>query len=137
MMRSVHSNVTDKPAAFFSVVCRYGQWRSSDGLLERIMAIKRVKRSAAVWRELFRRQGSSGLAAAEFCRRERINAGLFRRWRSALSEPRQPERGAGKPKAAAPPAAPFIDLGGLGSSGSRYEVRLELGGGVVLSLARS
>ena len=30
----------------------------------------------------------------------------------------------------------FIDLGGLGSGGSRFEVRLELGAGVILSIAR-
>ena len=33
-------------------------------------------------------------------------------------------------------ATPFIDLGDLRSGGSRFEVRLELGGGVVLSIAR-
>ena len=32
--------------------------------------------------------------------------------------------------------AGFIDLGDLRSSGSRFEVRLELGGGVILSIAR-
>jgi hypothetical protein len=46
--------------------------------------IKRVKRSAPMWRELFSRQGSWGLTVTEFCRRDGINAGLFCRWRSAL-----------------------------------------------------
>jgi hypothetical protein len=32
--------------------------------------------------------------------------------------------------------AQFIDLGALGASRSRFEVRLEFGGGVVLSLVR-
>jgi len=31
----------------------------------------------------------------------------------------------------------FIDLGALGSGRSRFEVRLELGGGVLLHLVRS
>jgi hypothetical protein len=36
-----------------------------------------------------------------------------------------------------PSTAPFIDLGGLGSAvGSRFDIRLELGGGIVLSIAR-
>ena len=50
---------------------------------------KRIRRGAAVWRQLFSRQSSSGLSVPEFCRREGINASLFRRWRSALkgSEP--------------------------------------------------
>jgi hypothetical protein len=30
----------------------------------------------------------------------------------------------------------FIDLGDLRSGGARYEVRLELGAGIVLSIAR-
>jgi len=99
--------------------------------------IKRVTRSEATWRELFSRQTASGVTVAEFCRGEGINAGLFRRWRSLVARSRQ-RRGArpGKAKEVVPAAAPFIDLGGLGSGGSRFEVRLELGAGVVLSVAR-
>ena len=97
--------------------------------------IKRVTRSEATWRELFSRQAASGVTVAEFCRGEGINAGLFRRWRSLLARSRQRRGGPGKAKAV-PAAAPFIDLGGLGSGGSRFEVRLELGAGVVLSVAR-
>jgi transposase-like protein len=96
----------------------------------------RVKRSEATWRELFSRQAASGVTVAEFCRSEGINAGLFRRWRSVLS--RSGRRGARprKANAVSQGAAPFIDLGGLRSGRSRFEVRLELGAGVVLSVAR-
>lgn len=45
---------------------------------------KRIRRGAAVWRQLFSRQSSCGLSVPEFCRREGINASLFRRWRSTL-----------------------------------------------------
>jgi transposase-like protein len=105
------------------------------------MTKRRVKRSAAMWRELFRRQTSSGLVTAEFCRREGINAGLFRRWRAALAEPKRGRGGAsrtrGRPEAVTPSTTSFIDLGGLGSAGtSRFDIRLELGGGIVLSIAR-
>lgn len=99
---------------------------------------KRVKRSEAVWRELFSRQAASGLRVSEFCRREGINAGLFRRWRATLersrrtSEPKRPPR----ERTQASAAAPFIDLGALGSSSARFEVRLELGAGMTLSLVR-
>jgi transposase-like protein len=98
---------------------------------------KRVKRSETTWRELFSRQAASGVPASEFCRREGINAGLFRRWRAALSSPKRAEKSkVSKPVTAA--GAPFIDLGALSSSpgGARFEVRLELGGGVTLSVAR-
>jgi len=96
---------------------------------------KRIRRSAEVWRELIARQSSSGMAVPEFCRREGLNASVFWRWRSRL------KRGtAGRPvraRAAAPEiAAPFIDLGDLRTGGSRLEVRLDLGVGVVLSIAR-
>lgn len=97
--------------------------------------VKRVKRSESTWRELFARQSASGLSVPDFCRGEGINAGVYRRWRSVLNgggkfaEYRvraQPEAG----------AAPFIDLGGIGSGGSRWQVRLEFGTGVVLSITR-
>lgn len=97
---------------------------------------KRVKRSEATWRELFSRQVASGLPVAEFCQGERINAGLFRRWRRALSSPRRAvKQPISKPAAS---RAPFIDLGTLSanSSGPRFELRVELGNGVSLSLAR-
>jgi transposase-like protein len=45
---------------------------------------RRIMRGAAVWRQLFSLQLSSGLSVPEFCRRERVNASLFRRWRSTL-----------------------------------------------------
>ena len=105
------------------------------------MRKRRVRRSAAMWRELFRRQASSGMVTAEFCRREGINAGVFRRWRKALKEGKAGSAGSLKPKgtvqAAEGSAVPFIDLGGLGSgSGTRFDIRLELGEGLVLSIAR-
>jgi hypothetical protein len=96
---------------------------------------KRIRRGAEGWRGLFSRQSSSGLSVTEFCRRERINAGLFRRWRARLQD-----CGAQAVVSGAAPAGevavPFIDLGDLRPGGSRFEVRLELGAGLVLSIAR-
>ena len=96
---------------------------------------KRIRRSAALWRSLVSRQASSGVTVAEYCRREKINAGVFHRWRTVLQDG---DQAAGHASVAAPvaEAAPFIDLGGLAPRGSRYEVRLELGAGMVLSIAR-
>lgn len=97
---------------------------------------KRIRRGAEGWRGLFSRQSSSGLSVTEFCRRERINASLFRRWLTRLHG-----CGGGQPVVtrAAPTgevAVPFIDLGDLRTGGSRFEVRLELGAGVILSILR-
>jgi transposase-like protein len=96
---------------------------------------KRVRRSATVWRELFSRQSSSGVSVPEFCRREGINASLFRRWRSSLEDSGKVIRVPARAEPAEAPA-PFIDLGGIGSGGPRFEVRLDLGAGIVLSIAR-
>jgi putative transposase len=98
--------------------------------------VKRIRRSAAMWRELFSRQSSSGLSVPVFCRHEGINASLFRRWRSSLGTLGKVIR---SPVRAEPPTevpAPFIDLGGIGMGGPRFEVRLDLGAGIVLSIAR-
>lgn len=97
---------------------------------------KRIRRSAAVWRELIAQQLSSGLTVQEFCQRERLHAGVFCRWRLRLR--RDAAGGEGRARSSGVPvsAAPFIDLGDLRSGGPRFEVRLDLGAGVLLSIAR-
>jgi hypothetical protein len=97
---------------------------------------KRVRRGAAVWRQLFSRQSSCGLSVPEFCRREGINASLFRRWRSTLGGSEAERRVTTATAAAVESPVPFIDLGDLRSGGPRFEIRLELGSGVTLSIAR-
>jgi len=96
--------------------------------------IKRIKRSEATWRELFARQASSGMSVLEFCRSEGINPGVFRRWRSTLNGCIQGEKTASRTVAKA--ITPFIDIGAVGAGPSRMEVRVELGDGVVLTVAR-
>jgi hypothetical protein len=97
---------------------------------------KRIWRGTQGWLKLFAQQSSSGLSVPEFCRRERVNASLFRRWRSTLHES-QAERGvSARTEPAAEVSAPFIDLGDLRPGGPRFEVRLDLGSGMVLSIAR-
>jgi len=93
------------------------------------------RRSVESWRELVARQARSGLSVQAFCRHERLNAWTFYGWRSRLRE-----RTAVAETAAAggstQPAAGFIDLGALSRSASRCEIRLDLGGGVVLHVVR-
>ena len=96
--------------------------------------IKRIKRSESTWRELFARQAASGMSVLEFCRAEHLNPGVFRRWRLMLN-------GNGKVVKAKAPRhakgmAPFIDIGAVDACRSRFEVRLELGSGMILSIAR-
>lgn len=99
--------------------------------------VKRIHRDEATWREIFARHAASGLLTSQFCRQEGLNPGIFRRWRTKLesscglqAKRTEPPRGV---KAA---AQSFVDLGALEGSGSRCEMRLELGGGVVLSVVR-
>jgi transposase-like protein len=92
------------------------------------------RRSEEIWRELLARQARGGLSVQAFCRRERLNVNTFYGWRSKLrtrmavredvaatSESKTSER-----------SGDFIDLGSLEGGASRYEIRLDLGGGVVL-----
>ncbi len=97
-------------------------------------AIKRIKRSEAAWREIFARHAASGVSLLEFCRSEGINPGVFRRWRFKLSDAHQVEKVKIRKKAER--VAPFIDIGAVDAGRSRFEVRLEFGGGVVLTVAR-
>jgi hypothetical protein len=98
--------------------------------------VKRIRRDAATWREIFARQAASGLLMSEFCRQEKINPGVFRRWRLALESSAQPAAKKPVRPNSAKPAQPFVDLGLLAGGGSRCEIRLELGGGVVMTVVR-
>ncbi len=97
--------------------------------------IKQRRYRAETWRKILGRFEESGLAAPAFCARERISGNSLRRWRSRL--------GGESDQALVAKAAQltrktdgFIDLGDLRSGVSRFEVRLELGAGVILSIAR-
>jgi hypothetical protein len=97
---------------------------------------------AAVWRERVARQGRSELSVQEFCRREGVSAWSFYRWRLRVraadgAGERAAKRSAVVRAQPVPAQAAFIDLGALsGSPGPGWEIRLDLGGGVVLQLAR-
>jgi hypothetical protein len=76
------------------------------------------------------------LTVEAFCRDEGIGVWSLYRWRSRLGATVE----AAGTVAAAPShdkaPAGFIDLGALSSRSSRFEVRLDLGGGVLLQLVR-
>jgi putative transposase len=95
------------------------------------------RRSEQAWRELVTRQSQSGLSVQAFCRRERLNPWTLYGWRSRLGIRGTSEEPVVSRAAEAEPAAGFIDLGGLAGGCSRCEIRLDLGGGVVLHVVRS
>ncbi len=97
--------------------------------------VRRRRYGAETWQKILGRFEESGLDAPAFCTRERVSMPSFRRWQKRLggeSDRAVVTRAAevtGK-------AAGFIDLGDVRAGGARFEVRLELGAGIVLSLAR-
>jgi putative transposase len=96
--------------------------------------------SSQAWAEVFRRFDGSGESVTGFCKREGLHTSSFRRWQRRLSttadtpsttEPREPRRPAAM--------ASFVEMGSMAAANEttgRLEVRLELGGGLVLQLVR-
>ena len=106
--------------------------------------MKRVEQrrlGADVWRGRVAKFADSGLTVRAFCAQEDISIWSFNRWRSRLAgglagvDPAQPLA----KRNAATPAGSFVDLGTLNAPRSqpeRFELRLDLGGGVTLHLVR-
>jgi putative transposase len=108
---------------------------------------RQAKRSSLVqrelqWRDRMKRQAESGLSVKAFCQRESISSWAFYQWRARLAQAGKHRQGT---SAAAPGA--FIDLSAVDRSpapgvdgrwrgAERFEIKLELGGGVVLHVAR-
>jgi hypothetical protein len=96
---------------------------------------RRVRRSAQEWRDVLAAFANSALSVESYCRREGISRACFYRWRSILgnAEDRSLRH---KAPSMADTVGGFVDLGTLGSSSARLELRLDLGGGVILQIAR-
>ena len=102
------------------------------------MAKMSGRRSEETWRGLLARQARSGVSVQAFCARERLNVNTFYGWRSKLrsSAAEREDAAAMSGSKAREQSGEFIDLGPLGGGASRYEIRLDLGGGVVLQVVR-
>jgi len=103
--------------------------------------VRRPQRGAAGWAVVLDRWRASGLSVEAFCRRDGVNRAGFYRWRALLGE--SASRGLvpapDAPTVAVQRPTDFVDLGVLGQSacpGGRFELRLDLGGGLVLTLVR-
>ena len=106
------------------------------------------RRSREQWSQLISGHRGSGLSVTGYCEREGISVASFHRWRPLLGEaPRESVgKAARRPKATV--AKDFVDLGVMSrlpvagdgkaarDSGERVELRLEFGGGLVLTLSR-
>lgn len=96
---------------------------------------KGARRSEGEWRALLSRYRISGLSIEAYCRREAISAASFYRWRGVLGdEGRDSGEGAGGESTPV-----FVDVGALNpmvSAKPRLELKLDLGGGLVLHVVR-
>jgi hypothetical protein len=98
-------------------------------------AERRRRLSAEDWGAVLRRFKASGRSARVFCERQGLGLVSFYAWRRRLRAQGAQVRRSRKPSA--PEAAGgFVELGALASKGSRFEVRVDLGEGVVLHLVR-
>jgi transposase-like protein len=102
--------------------------------------VVRQRRSESAWREIVTRQEQSGLAVTAFCEREGLKSASLYGWRMRLRQAATSKRTSPitSDRARVERASEeFIDLGAIGASRGRFEVRLDLGGGVLLQLVRS
>ena len=88
------------------------------------------------WREVLARFGQSGLIVVAFCEREGLGIKGFYYWRAKLAGEPTHHRPVREAPSSPLPTPGFIDVGALRSHGSRLELRLDLGGGVLLHLVR-
>ena len=101
--------------------------------------IRRRRLGAQAWRGILERFGTSSLTIEEFCLGESVSAKSLYRWRTRLRGPVDSDM---VPRAATgrdDTTVSFVDLGSLraqGASASRLELKLDLGGGLMLHLVR-
>ena len=94
--------------------------------------LKGKRRDGQEWRAVVGRFAASGLGVEAFCEREGVSKSSFGRWRSFLAD----TASAGRATALVERAG-FVDAGLIGlGSGGRIEVKLDLGGGMVLHVVR-
>lgn len=94
---------------------------------------QRRRQSAQAWRAIVASYAQSGLSVEGYCQREGICRSSFYRWRLLLGGTLEEARSHSVARA----AAGFVDLGTLGRESSGVELRVDLGGGVLLHLSRS
>lgn len=95
--------------------------------------IRRRRQSVQAWRAIVASYAQSGLSVEGYCQREGICRSSFYRWRLLLGGSAQEPGSLSVARA----AVGFVDLGTLNPESARLELRLDLGGGVLLHLTRS
>lgn len=109
-------------------------------------AIKRRRLGKQAWSDVMRRFEGAGATVSQFCVREGLSAQSFYRWRQRLAVDGQEAASRAQTSALMrqrpSEAGSFIELGELPGAqpalqaGGALELRLDLGGGVVLQIVR-
>lgn len=102
--------------------------------------VRRRQRGAAGWAVVVERWRVSGLSVEAFCQRDGVSRAGFYRWRALLGVSNSACAVPALDSAAQSSPTDFVDLGTLSRSvnaGGRFELRLDLGAGLVLTLVRS
>jgi hypothetical protein len=119
---------------------------------------KRRRLNALAWRDLLKRFDAAGATVEQFCQAEGLSRSSFNRWRSrlqarpgraVLGQPDRADKASSPSLSPSQSLSPFVDLGLLGaptamtptaspvmSLPAPLDLRLDLGGGIVLHLQR-
>ena len=100
--------------------------------------VKLARRDEATWRRVLAKHAASALSIEAFCQREGISTASDYRWRKLFGAQAVARRASHRaaPQASTPE---FLDLGTLDAvakSNPRFELTLDLGAGVTLTLVR-
>lgn len=100
--------------------------------------VKQRRLGAEAWRGLLAKFAESGLTAEAFCTQEGISRSSLTRWRSRVRVEGRTQ--SARRRSSVPAAGEFVDLGTMttpaAARGERFELRLDLGGGLILQLVR-
>jgi hypothetical protein len=99
--------------------------------------VKRRRLELSSWREAMRRFDAAGKSVQAFCASEGLSTTSFYRWRERLDAEVGAARHGTVAAVHARSTTDFVDLGSLlGGGAGALELKLDLGGGVLLTLSR-
>ena len=103
--------------------------------------VKRRRLDLPSWREVMRRFDAAATSVQAFCANEGLSTTSFYRWRERLDHADHDGVAAARhstmPAVRARSAVGFVELGSLlGGGAGALELKLDLGGGVLLTLSR-
>jgi hypothetical protein len=100
--------------------------------MQRVSVKRRLR--AEAWAAMVSRFAGSGMTAEAFSQQQRVSLASLKYWQEKLQQAPLGKTTMVTPTL--PQRAEFLDLGALGGSDARVELRPDLGDGVLLTLSR-